>query len=103
MSLSFSLCMEGAFCRRGPKGQRVRVVLLLALPHFVWISRLFLCGLRLSRFARVVSAFEIGLDLVERKPRGFELPLRIQIGLIEVMLRLRVGALAELQQRHRAR
>src|SRR5262249_61311881 len=60
-------------------------------------------GAKSALRSRIVSAFEIGLDLVEREPGRFESLLRVQVGLVEVMLRLWVGALAELEQRHGAR
>src|SRR5262245_42771689 len=54
---------------------------------------------RCWRLARMISAFEVCFDLLEREPGGFKLCLRIELGLIEVMLRLRIMPLAELQQR----
>src|SRR5262245_22462352 len=51
----------------------------------------------------MVGALQVGFDLFQREPAGFELHLRIEFSLVEVMFRLRIGGLAELQQRQCAR
>jgi hypothetical protein len=43
----------------------------------------------------MISAFEIGFDLFQSEPHVLELALRVQLGLIHVVRRLRVGALPE--------
>jgi hypothetical protein len=57
----------------------------------------------LSWLARMVRALQVRLDLIEREPRGLELHLRVEFRLVEIVFRLRIGALPELQQRQCAR
>src|SRR5262249_29641204 len=55
----------------------------------------------LRRLPRVINALRVGFDLRQREPRRFEFALGIKRGLIEVMRRIRIGALAEDENRTR--
>src|SRR5262245_52119959 len=50
---------------------------------------------------RVINALRVRFDLRQREPRRFEFAPRVKRSLIEVMRRIRIGALAEDENRTR--
>src|SRR5262245_8338389 len=76
---------------------------VLSLPALARRSSLHLPRRLPCRLSWVINALRVGLDLRQCEPRRFEFAFGVKRGLIEVMRRRRIGALAEDANRTRLR